>query len=91
MKSSFTIYCLAFMLAASSAYAANPADPKAAKPAASQQPAAKPAASSVSAKAVADPNAGRGIFQTPIRDADLDPANFAEYVDGKEKKIVPVD
>ncbi|HCE42542.1 MAG TPA: hypothetical protein DET40_03220 [Lentisphaeria bacterium] len=39
----------------------------------------------------ADPYAARGIFQTPITAADLDPAGFAEYVDGQEKKIEPSD
>ncbi len=33
----------------------------------------------------------RGVFQTPLKDSDLDPAVFAECVGGKDKKIEPAD
>lgn len=82
MKFRIMVICLAISLSAISAFAAKPADPKAGKAA---------AASTAGAKPVADPNSGRGIFQTPLREADLDPASFAEFVDGKEKKIESAD
>ena len=43
------------------------------------------------AKPGADPYSGRGVFQTNLKSADLDPAAFAEYVDGQEKKIEVTD
>lgn len=39
----------------------------------------------------ADITALRGLFQTPLQVADLDPATYAEFVDGKEIKIAPRD